>query len=153
MTKTIVFLVISVICALLGLNSYSANDASRMEQWKAYYEEYQALKTMTGNTDKEHIDMLNKLRRLYPDRAGVYEKAFKATFGDLEEKERLEKERVEKEERAKKEREEQLAEKLRQEKEEQLRKERLAEEARKKKEKASTKEKTPKKEADRTKDQ
>ena len=144
MTKTIVCLVISLICTFLGISSYSSNDALRMEKWKAYYEDYQALKTMTGNTDKERIEMLNKLRRLYPDRAGAYERAFKATFGDLEEKAKLEKEKKEKEEQAQREREEQIAERIRQETEAKLRKERAAEEARQKKAATSQKDKTKK---------
>lgn len=126
MAKTIICLVLTAVFAFLSLSSYADTDAPRMRQWMAYYEEYQALKTLEDRSDDAKMTLLNKLRTMYPEKAAIYETKFKEEFGDLEAKAKAEKEKAAADERAQAEveahRRELAAEKARLEKErEQLR--------------------------------
>lgn len=86
MAKTIICLVLTAVFAFLSLSSYTSTDAPRMRQWLAYYEEYQALKTLGDRGDDAKMTLLNKLRTMYPEKASLYEAKFKEEFGDLEAK-------------------------------------------------------------------
>ena len=97
MAKTIICLVLTAVFAFLSLSSYADTDAPRMRQWMAYYEEYQALKTLGDRSDDAKMTLLNKLRTMYPEKAAIYETKFKEEFGDLEAKAKAEKARLEKE--------------------------------------------------------
>ena len=92
MAKTIICLVLTAVFAFLSLSSYADTDAPRMRQWMAYYEEYQALKTLGDRSDDAKMTLLNKLRTMYPEKAAIYETKFKEEFGDLEAKAKAEKE-------------------------------------------------------------
>ena len=97
MAKTIICLVLTAVFAFLSLSSYADTDAPRMRQWMAYYEEYQALKTLGDRSDDAKMTLLNKLRTMYPEKAAIYETKFKEEFGDLEAKAKAEKARLDKE--------------------------------------------------------
>ena len=100
MAKTIICLVLTAVFAFLSLSSYTSTDAPRMRQWLAYYEEYQALKTLGDRGDHAKMPLLNKLRTMYPEKASLYEAKFKEEFGDLEAKAEAEKEKAAADERA-----------------------------------------------------
>lgn len=110
MAKTIICFVLMLVFAFLGLSSYTGTDAPRMRQWLAYYEEYQALKTLGDRGDDARLTMLKQLRQMYPEKAALYEAKFKEEFGDLEAQAKAKQEKAEAEAKAKEEAEAQRRE-------------------------------------------
>ncbi|MGE1061652.1 hypothetical protein NXG27_03285 [Megasphaera paucivorans] len=85
MSKVIICLVLSCIFSFLSYTSFMTNDYQPLQNWITYYKEYQELQGALHKGTAEKTELFEKLKRMYPEKAKVWESQLRSKYGDLQE--------------------------------------------------------------------